>query len=98
MEQKPRTFIDDLKALHYKMMGLLDMRDYQKAKNLLIEYSDLSKDVNEMKTLLIITKGFKFHDELGKVRQNLLNVFEDKMLSYKQERLSKGIKNVYKHH
>ena len=79
MENQAREFIDKLKALHYQMKELLDKPDFEGAKKLLNEYACIDKDVNEMKTLLIITKGFKNHPTLSESRNKLLLMFNSKM-------------------
>lgn len=79
MELESRILIDKLKALHYRMKGLLDNKDFEGVKKLLIEYTDDSKDVNEMKTLLIITKDFKLHITISWARTKLSLKLKDKL-------------------
>lgn len=67
------------------MKVLLDNKDFEEAEKLLIEYSSDKKDVNEMKTLLIITNGFKTHRLLRKSRIKLLTAFNSKMEALKSK-------------
>lgn len=72
-------FIQQLKNLHYEMRTFLDIKDYEGAKTLLEKYTDKKYDINEMHTLLIITKDFKEHSTLKEPRQKLKDLIEIKL-------------------
>lgn len=82
------SFIDELIALHYKCRDFLDVRDYEGMVTFMESYKkldtphddieELIREINELKTILIITRSFKEHELIGPVRKEILNIFENK--------------------
>ncbi len=67
--------IEMLKALHYKCREYLDIQDFDNFIPF-VEHYIKRGDVNELKTLMVITKAFKGHPKFGPVRERMVRVFE----------------------
>ena len=83
MEKKDRDFIDHLKNIHYGFKDALDEKNYDKVIEMM-ELYDEKNDVNELKTILVITQSFKEHEKLGEPRKRLLEIFDRKMEEFKK--------------
>ena len=56
----------------------MDKKDYQRASEMMNSYNE-SNDVNEIKTILIITQSFKEHSVLGEPRKRLVEIYDNKL-------------------
>jgi hypothetical protein len=71
------NLVEQCKELHYKFREFLDVKNYEKVRELIESLFDA--DVNLMKTALIITKGFKEHETIKDSRAKLLEKLEKKL-------------------
>ncbi len=57
--------------------ALLDNREYEKAKDLMVTYlNDDTKSPSDIKTVLVITKSFKTNEHMGETRKKLVAKLE----------------------
>lgn len=80
--------IEHLKKIHYLCKGFLDDKNFKGLKYFLsglINSDDI--DVNILKTVLIITKDFKYHRSFKETRLEILTLFDCKMEELKKLRL-----------
>lgn len=71
--------LDALKVLHYKCRDYLDAKEYKRLRRFLRLFDHQSVDVNFLKTILIITQGFKEQEDLSGIRNSIKEKFDNRM-------------------
>ena len=74
MKQEDRDFIDHLKDIHYKCRAFLSSKNYEELGKYLNTFTAES-DINELKTILIITKSLENFPEVKDMRKRILDLY-----------------------
>lgn len=69
---------DYLVELHDAFKIFLNRKNYECVEFMMNQFNEES-DVNELKTILVITKSFKEHEVLKFPRKRLLDIIENKL-------------------
>ena len=77
--------IKALKKLHYKCRDYLDKKDYKTFNIFLKLFNNPSTDVNELNTILIITRSFNENYIFWEERTKLKALFDKLMIEYKSK-------------
>lgn len=71
--------IESLKELHYVCRGYLDAKDYEGFATFIRKGLTMETDINELKTILIISQSFKDHPIIGPPLNAVQEMFNFKM-------------------
>ncbi len=71
--------IESLMELHYVCRGYLDAKDYEGFATFIRKGLAMDSDINELKTILIISQSFKDHPIVGPPRNAVQEMFDFKM-------------------
>lgn len=71
--------VDRLEFLHEVVYDLMQSQDFGNVAKLLRLFESPIHDVSTLRTLLVITKGFKDHDSIADVRANIKTILEGKI-------------------
>lgn len=77
MEKVGDKFVDSLCELHVAFKVFLIRREYAVVNEMMKSFTALN-DINELKTILVITKSFKENEIMKSERERLLGIYNSK--------------------
>lgn len=72
--------ISALKKLHYKCKFFIDNNDFIHLNKFIRLFNHDANDLNELKTILVITKAFKEQEHIKLIRERIKFLFDQKLL------------------
>lgn len=78
---KIESKVDALIFLHDKCVELIKFNEFKTLRKLMRLFDHDSIDINEVKTILVVTKSFKDFDDIDLTRKSLLQLFNQKIPS-----------------
>jgi hypothetical protein len=70
--------VERLEKIYDEFEACLDVNlDWDKVRDLMIKYDNHQSDINILKTVMIITKGFKNHEKVKDIRESIVMKYEN---------------------